>query len=35
MGVMYFVDKLVDVDRVECLGHVESGENCYMKRFLC
>ena len=28
MGVVYFVDELVDVDRVECLGHVEGGEDC-------
>ena len=33
MGIVYFVDGLVDVDRVECFGHVESGENCSMRSF--
>ena len=33
MGGVYFVDELVDVDRVECFGHVESGEDCYMRGF--
>ena len=28
MGIVYFVDELVDVDCVECFGHVEGGENC-------
>ena len=30
MGIVYFVDELVDVDRVECFGHVEGGEDCPM-----
>ena len=33
VGGVYFVDELVDVDRVECFGHVESGEDCYMRGF--
>ena len=34
MGVVYFLDELVDVDRVECFGHVEGGEDCSMGFFL-
>ena len=33
MGVVYFVNKLVDVELVECFGHVESSENCFIRRF--
>ena len=34
MGAVYFVDKLVNVDRVECFSHVEGGENCSLRGFL-
>ena len=30
---MYFVDELVDVDRVKCFGRVEGGEDCSMGVF--
>ena len=33
MGVVYFVDELVDVYRIECFGHVEGGEDCSMGEF--
>ena len=33
MGIVYFVDELVDVDRVECFGHVDGGEDCFMGGF--
>ena len=33
MSVVYFVDELVDVDRVECFGHFESSQYCSMRGF--
>ena len=33
MGIVSFVDELVDVDRVECFDHVEGGEDCSMGGF--